>query len=146
MIEEVKTIYDANLDRPYIVNPKTIDSKVKRYIRVTSRYLWLRCFILPSIVIFSKNPTLTGNDPSKVSSGRGRFVIVEPRRKLKFAICKYIPPIPSSSLIYYLRRLLRSRLCKISIFTAHSVERIRVTTWNTRAKANSLGPIGVTIR
>lgn len=29
MIEEVKTIYDTNLDRPYVVNPKTIDSKVK---------------------------------------------------------------------------------------------------------------------
>ena len=25
----MKTIYDANLDRPYVVNPKTIDSKVK---------------------------------------------------------------------------------------------------------------------
>lgn len=89
MIEEVKTIYDANLDRPYIVNPKTIDSKVKRCIRVTLRYVLLRYFIILPIVIFSKNPTLTGNDPSKVSSGKGRFVIVEPRRKLKFATCKY---------------------------------------------------------
>nr|XP_033201942.1 spermatogenesis-associated protein 6 [Bombus vancouverensis nearcticus] len=31
VIEEVKTIYDANLDRPYIVNPKTIDSKQKSH-------------------------------------------------------------------------------------------------------------------
>ncbi|KAK9293626.1 hypothetical protein QLX08_011483 [Tetragonisca angustula] len=31
VIEEVKTIYDANLDRPYVVNPKTIDSKQKCY-------------------------------------------------------------------------------------------------------------------
>ena len=29
VIEEVKTIYDANLDGPYVVNPKTIDSKVR---------------------------------------------------------------------------------------------------------------------
>ncbi|XP_043529866.1 spermatogenesis-associated protein 6 isoform X1 [Frieseomelitta varia] len=31
VIEEVLTIYDANLDRPYVVNPKTIDSKQKCY-------------------------------------------------------------------------------------------------------------------
>ncbi|KOX67180.1 hypothetical protein WN51_09424 [Melipona quadrifasciata] len=31
VIEEVKTIYDANLDGPYVVNPKTIDSKQKCY-------------------------------------------------------------------------------------------------------------------
>ncbi|XP_017764434.1 PREDICTED: uncharacterized protein LOC108553883 [Eufriesea mexicana] len=31
VIEEVKTIYDANFDRPYVINPKTVDSKRKSY-------------------------------------------------------------------------------------------------------------------
>lgn len=40
-------------------------------------------------MIFSKNLTLTKNEPSKVLSGKEKFVIVEQKRKIKFAIRKY---------------------------------------------------------
>lgn len=104
IIEEVKTIYYANIDQSCVFNPKTIDSKVKYYkyyyflyfyyLILISNQLSINYQSIDSIklninIIFSKNLTLIKNELSKVLLGKEKFVIVEQNRKIKFAIREY---------------------------------------------------------
>lgn len=96
VIEEVKTIYHANIDQSCVFNPKTIDSKVK-YIRNDKYYYSLYFYYLMRQSStnrfnkhdFSKNLTPIKNELSKVLSGKEKFVIVEQNRKIKFVTRKY---------------------------------------------------------